>query len=172
MWLGGSQGRKVIIAVGGQWWGRSASQIGTEGQYAQIGVVQLGAGAQAVKITRPAATLAPGNRRGATRIGPLVLAADDAPPAVSEVPAAQAHSLCHRALQVGSKWCAEALSPPAEQPAADRRPRVRMAARPGAPAAASAEPAPHRSSGGLGRESAGDVLPCARPEAAPASGSS
>jgi hypothetical protein len=99
VWLGGSQSRKVIVSVGGHVVGSVSHQIGTEGQYTQVGAVQLGAGVQPVKITRPPATLTPGNVLGGDALGPLVLEANDTPPAVSEVSPDQAHSLCGRALQ-------------------------------------------------------------------------
>ncbi len=99
VWLGGTESRKVIVSVGGHVVGALSHQIGIAGQYLKVGTVQLSAGAQAVRITRPPPTLTPGNVLGGDAIGPLTLVRNGAPTAVHEVAATQARSLCGRALQ-------------------------------------------------------------------------
>jgi hypothetical protein len=99
VWLGGSHSRKVTVSVAGHAVGSVSHQIGTSGQYTQVGTVQLSAGVQPVRIARPPATLAPGDLLGGDAIGPLVLVANPAAPAVRMVSPGTAHSLCGRALQ-------------------------------------------------------------------------
>ncbi|HEX3976528.1 MAG TPA: hypothetical protein VHW96_09700 [Solirubrobacteraceae bacterium] len=99
VWLQGSHSRRVIVSVGGHAVGSVTHQIGTDGQYTQVGTVQLGAGTQAVRITRPPATHTPGDLLGGDAIGRLVLVRNPAPLAVHEVAPTHAGSLCGRALQ-------------------------------------------------------------------------
>jgi hypothetical protein len=89
----------VIVSVGGHVIGSVSHQIGTDGQYTQVGTVRLGAGPQPVRITRPPATHTPGDLLGGDAIGRLVLVRNPAPPAVREVAPTQAGSMCGRALQ-------------------------------------------------------------------------
>ena len=93
--------RKVIVAVGGHGSGSISHQIGAEGQYTQVGTVQLGAGAQPVRSPGRPATLTPGDLLGGDAIGPLVLVANPRLPAVQTVAPAHAQLAVRAAAAMG-----------------------------------------------------------------------
>jgi len=104
VWLEGSLSRRVAVWVGRRFVGSVVHQLGSPGQFLQVGTVYLAAGAQSVQILRPASDLAPGNvvpgyAGTGELLGPLVLVRDSNPPAVREIASRQAGSLCGRSLE-------------------------------------------------------------------------
>jgi hypothetical protein len=99
VWLQGSLSRRVIVRIDDRAVGEIRHQIGIAGQSLKLATVQLAAGSHAVDILMPASYYAPGNVVSGQILGPLVLAHDDAPPAVHEVAPTAARSLCGKSLE-------------------------------------------------------------------------
>lgn len=99
VWLEGSFSRRTIVKVGGRLVGTIRHQIGTSGQFLDVGTVSVSAGEQRVVILRPASYYAPGNVVAGELLGPLVLTRTDAPPPVQYVAPSAARSLCGRPLE-------------------------------------------------------------------------
>jgi hypothetical protein len=99
VWLQGTFSRRVIVRINGQVVGEIRRQIGTAGQFLEVGKVRLQAGDQRVDIVRPASYYAPGNVVGGELLGPLVLVRGDTPPPVGEIAPSRARSLCGKPLE-------------------------------------------------------------------------
>jgi hypothetical protein len=99
VWLQGSFSRRMIVRINGQPVASVRHQIGTAGQFLQIGKVRLQAGEQRVEVDMPASYYAPGNVVGGQLLGPLMLVADNAPSAVQQISPGQARSLCGKRLE-------------------------------------------------------------------------
>jgi hypothetical protein len=98
VWLGGSMSQRFEVWVGGHHVGSVAYQLGPPGQFVQVGEVTLSAGAQSVRIVRPASNLTPGDDPLGQLLGPLMLTDSADVPAVAVVDPARARSLCGQTL--------------------------------------------------------------------------
>ena len=99
VWLQGTLSRRVIVSVGRRLVGSVAYQLGSGGQFTEVGSVQLAAGDQPVQIRRPPSNLSPGNVASGELLGPLVLDRNGASPSVHEIAPRQARSLCGAPLE-------------------------------------------------------------------------
>jgi hypothetical protein len=104
VWLEGSLSQGVTVWVGRRLVGSVIHQIGSPGQFLQIGSVDLTAGDQPVQILRPGINLAPGKVLAGYAgtgelLGPLVLVRDSGPAAVRELAPRQSRALCGKPLQ-------------------------------------------------------------------------
>jgi|ERR1019366_8108584 hypothetical protein len=104
VWLEGSLSRRVVVWVGRRLVGSVVHQLGSPGQFLQIGTVYLSAGDQPVLVLRPDSNLAPGNvvpgyAGTGELLGPLMLVRNSDPPAVRELAPQQARSLCGKPLE-------------------------------------------------------------------------
>jgi hypothetical protein len=124
LWLEGSFGRGVRVAVDGREVGGVAYEPGNPGQYLSIGELELAPGVHTVRIVRGGGDLRPGNGGGdqssARHVGPLVFS----PPsnerrAVETVAPAQASALCGVRLD----WI-EVLGPASSSAAASEQSAV------------------------------------------------
>jgi hypothetical protein len=99
VWLEGSLSRRVIVRVGGQLVGSVVYELGSGGQFTQVGSVRLAAGEQPVQIRRPPSNLDPNNVAAGELLGPLVLVPDGATSPVRELSPARARTLCGQPLE-------------------------------------------------------------------------
>jgi hypothetical protein len=97
VWLEVSLTKRFVVWVGRQLVGSVANQLGPPGQFVRVGEATLAAGIQPIKIEPAGSALAPGD--GTPQLlGPLMLAPDTDPPAVSQIDARNARSLCGQSL--------------------------------------------------------------------------
>jgi hypothetical protein len=106
LWLGGSIGRPVAVAIDARRVGSVAYELSGPGQYVQVGEAVAHRGTGSVRLSRGGGSLRPGNG-GQSVLGPLVAVPDGAArEAVQTVAPARWRSLCRRQLD----WV-EAVSP-------------------------------------------------------------
>jgi hypothetical protein len=99
VWLQGSLSRRVIVSVDGRLVGSVAYQLGSGGQFTEVGSVRLAAGDQPVQIRRPPSNLGPGNVASGELLGPLVLVPLGSTSPVRELSAGRARMLCGQRLE-------------------------------------------------------------------------
>jgi hypothetical protein len=99
VWLEGSLTQPVSVSVGLRPAGSVSDQLGPPGLFRQVGTVTLTAGEQPVVIRRSGAGLGPTNYAPGDSLGPLVLVNGSETAALQQIPAADARSLCGRALE-------------------------------------------------------------------------
>lgn len=96
VWLGGSFRDRVELRVDGRTVASQQGHLEHEGQYTQLGEVDLSAGAHTVVLRQQRGGLRPGTGGADLPIGPLVLSSADAP--VRYVRPARAQLLCTKTL--------------------------------------------------------------------------
>ena len=99
VWLQGSLTQTVSVSIGGRPAGSVSDQLGPPGLARQIATVTLPAGEQPVVIHRSGAGLGPTNYSPGDTLGPLTLLRGSETPAVQQIAATDARSLCGAALE-------------------------------------------------------------------------
>jgi hypothetical protein len=98
VWLEGSFGHRMDVALNGRHVGSVEYELGPPGQFVSLGEVTLAKGAVAVTVSGPTKNLLPGYEGGDRLLGPLVLTPSSQPTGVAEIDPARAASLCGRLL--------------------------------------------------------------------------
>jgi hypothetical protein len=99
VWLGGSMRGPVSISVDGASAGRLRDQLNYPGEFIPFGTVTLSAGIHRVALDFGGGDLLPGSGGPADVVGPLVLQRAGVMRPLITAPAADARSLCGRALE-------------------------------------------------------------------------
>jgi hypothetical protein len=98
VWVEGSFGRKLTVAVDGRTVGDVSYELNGRREYVYLGHATLGAGPHSVVVSRSRGNLKPGDG-GDNLLGPIVFVPpQDRVPRVSVVPAGRWRTLCGREL--------------------------------------------------------------------------